>query len=59
MHLAKLLTLALASSASALPVLTPPWFGHVSLDSLVGYLGYTNDPAEDRTIYQVLKDDRQ
>ncbi|KAF8136142.1 FAS1 domain-containing protein [Boletus edulis] len=61
MRLAKLLTLAFAcGSASALPVIVlPGWFGHISLEGLVGYLGYTSDLAQDETIYQVLKDDKQ
>lgn len=59
MRLAKLVPLAFACSASALPVVTLPWFGHIPLDGLAGYLGYVSDLAEERTIYQVLKDDRQ
>ena len=59
MRLAKLVPLAFACSASALPVVTLPWFGHIPLDGLTGYLGYVSDLAEERTIYQVLKDDRQ
>ena len=59
MRLAKVLPLAFACSASALPAVTLPWFGQISLDSLVGCLGYMSGLAEERTIYQVLKDDRQ
>lgn len=59
MRLAKLVPLALACGASALPVITLPCFGHISLDSLVGYLGSIDDLAEEKTIYKVLKDDTQ
>lgn len=58
MRLAKLLTLAFGCSASALPVVTLPWFSQISLDSIVDFLGYKSI-AEDKTIYQVLKNDRQ
>lgn len=59
MRLAKLVPLAFACSASALPIVTLPWFGQISLDGLVGCLGYMSGFAEERTIYQVLKDDGQ
>ncbi|KAF8558418.1 FAS1 domain-containing protein [Imleria badia] len=59
MRLAKLLTLAFGCSASALPVATLPWFGQITFDGLVEYLGYMSNLAEDGTIYQVLKNDRQ
>jgi hypothetical protein len=60
MRLASLAPLVLVSGAYALPVLTLPWFGQIPIDGLVaGCWGYFQDSQEERTIYQVLKEDSE
>ncbi|KAF9228607.1 FAS1 domain-containing protein [Gyrodon lividus] len=59
MRLANLAPLTLLCGAYALPVVTLPWFGQIPLDGLIEYWDYFQNSEEERTIYQVLKEDSE
>ncbi|KAH7889862.1 FAS1 domain-containing protein [Phlebopus sp. FC_14] len=59
MRISKLVPFICLGSAYALPALTLPWFGQLPLEGLVKYWDYFHGLDEERTIYQVLKDDKK
>ncbi|KIJ69613.1 hypothetical protein HYDPIDRAFT_36640 [Hydnomerulius pinastri MD-312] len=59
MRISNLAPLICLGGAYALPAVSLPWFGQVPIEELAKAWGYFQDFDEERTIYQVLKEDSQ